>query len=258
MATAPFPPSSPEVSVANDQPAGLSQVERIVDTFIAPSKTFTDIRRSGAWWAPFILMMIVTWAFIFTAGQKVGFEKIAENQMQAQPRQQARMESMPPAERANAIRMAGKFTAGIGYAFPAIQLIIMAILGAIFFAILKIAAGADVSYGKTFAVLIYAGLPGTLRAILAIVTLYAGASPDSFTLQNPVGSSLAYYLNPADSPFLYGLGSQIDLFIVWTLVLTAIGFTCISKVKTGTSFAIVFGTWIFFTLLFSLPALLMK
>jgi hypothetical protein len=28
---------------------GLSQVERVVDTFIAPTKTFTDILRNTTW-----------------------------------------------------------------------------------------------------------------------------------------------------------------------------------------------------------------
>src|SRR6185369_4637220 len=111
-------------------------------------------------------------------------------------------------------------------------------------------------FGKVYAVMIYAGLPGALKSILGIIALLAGASPDSFNLQNPIGSSLAYYLNPADSPFLYALGSQLDIFLIWTLVLTAIGFTCISKVKIGTAFAIVFGVWIFFTLFFSSFALL--
>jgi hypothetical protein len=32
------------------EPAPLSEFERIIDTFIAPSKTFTDLRRSAAWW----------------------------------------------------------------------------------------------------------------------------------------------------------------------------------------------------------------
>ena len=255
MATAPLPPVQPEVSTVQ-QPAGLSQGARIINTFVAPSKTFTDIRRSAAWWAPFILMVIVSIAFVYTAGAKVGFEKIAENQMQAQPKQQARMDAMPPADRAHAMEIAGKFTAVIGYAFPAIQLLIMLVLGAIFFGTLKIAGGADVRFGAVFAVLIYAGLPGILRALLSILSLVAGASPDSFTMQNPLGSNLGYYLNPADSRFLYSLGSQLDLFMIWTLVLTAIGFTCISKVKKGTSFAIVFGVWAFFTLLFSSLALL--
>ena len=29
---------------------GLSEVERVVDTFVAPSKTFADIGRSSKWW----------------------------------------------------------------------------------------------------------------------------------------------------------------------------------------------------------------
>jgi hypothetical protein len=47
---------------------------------------------------------------------------------------------------------------------------------------------------------------------------------------------------------VYGLASALDIFMIWTLVLTAIGFTCVSKVKRGTAFAIVFGWWAIFTL----------
>jgi hypothetical protein len=40
------------VEAQSGQP-GLSQVERVVDTFVASSKTFTDILRSTSWWLPF-------------------------------------------------------------------------------------------------------------------------------------------------------------------------------------------------------------
>ena len=85
MATAPLPPTTTDVSAAPSQPA-LSQVGRVVNTFVAPSKTFTDIRRSGAWWMPFLIILLASWALTYTAGNKVGFEKITENQMQAQPK----------------------------------------------------------------------------------------------------------------------------------------------------------------------------
>ena len=90
----------------------------------------------------------------------------------------------------------------------------------------------------------YATLPGLLRVLLAILSLLTGASPDSFTFQNPVATNPGYFLNPADSPFLYSLASSLDIFLIWTLVLTAIGFTYVSKVKRGTAFAIVFGWWL--------------
>jgi hypothetical protein len=55
-------------------------------------------------------------------------------------------------------------------------------------------------------------------------------------------------MSPAGSVLLYNLASALDIFMIWTLVLTAIGFTCVSKVKRGTAYAVVFGWWAFFTL----------
>lgn len=181
---------------------------------------------------------------------------MAETQMQARPKQVERMDSMPAAERAHAMQIAAKFTAVISYAIPIVLLLFILIFSAIDFGALKVAGGSDVRFGKVYAVMIYGGLPGVLKSILGIIALLAGASPDSFNLQNPIGSSLAYYLNPADSAFLYAIASQLDVFLIWSLVLTAIGFTYICKVKKGTAYAIVFGVWIFFTLFFSSLALL--
>src|SRR6202041_2870329 len=93
MSAAPVVPASPM-----PEPA-LSQGARIIDTFIAPSKTFTDLRRSASWWAPFLLMIVVSTGFVYTAGQKIGFRKIMENQMQAQPKAQERLEQLPPDQR---------------------------------------------------------------------------------------------------------------------------------------------------------------
>ena len=243
MAALPVTPMSPA-----PEPTPLSEGARIVNTFIAPSKTFTDLRRSAAWWAPFLLMVVVSILFVYVGGQKVGFRKAMENQMQAQPKQQARLEQLPPDQREQQMQQATKVTEIIGYAFPAIQLIILVIITAVLFGTFKFAAGADVSFKLSLAIVMYASLPGLLRPVLAIVSLLAGGSPDSFTFQNPVATNPGYFMNPADSPFLYGVASSLDIFLIWTLVLTAIGFTCVSKVKRGTAMTIVFGWWLVFTL----------
>lgn len=246
MAAAPLPPMSAPVTPTPASP--LSEGARILNTFIAPSKTFTDLRRSAAWWGPFLLMVVVSAAFVYVAGQKVGFRKAMENQMQSQPKQQARLEQLTPDEREQQLQKAAKVTQFIAYAFPAIQLVILLIIAAILFATFKFAAGANVSFKVSLAIVIYASLPGLLRALLAMLSLAAGVSPDSFTFQNPVMTNPGYLMNPADSPFLYSLASSLDIFLIWTLVLTAIGFTCVSKVKRGTALAIVFGWWAVFTL----------
>jgi hypothetical protein len=244
MAALPVTPTP----ISGPESAPLSEAARIVDTFIAPSKTFTDLRRNAAWWAPFLLMVMFSTVFVYVADQKVGFRKAMENQMRAQPKQQERLERLPADQREQQLQSGAKVTKVIAYAFPVIQLVILLIIAVVLFGTFKLAASADVSFKVSLAIVMYASLPGLLRVLLAVLSLLAGASVDSFTFQNPVATNPGYFLNPADSPFLYSLASSLDIFLIWTLVLTAIGFTCVSKVKRGTALAIVFAWWLIFTL----------
>lgn len=129
-----------------------------------------------------------------------------------------------------------------------ITLIIWLIIATVLFATFKVAAGADVSFGISMAIVIYAALPLMLKTILAMVSVLAGLNPDSFSFQNPAATNPGYFMNPADGVFNYGLATALDIFMIWTLALTAIGFTCVSKVKRGAAFAIVFGWWAILTL----------
>ena len=245
MAAAPVLPSS---SAPTPETAPLSEGARIIDTFIAPSKTFTDLRRNASWWGPFLLMVIVSTIFVYSAGQKIGFRKIMENQMEAQPKAQARLEKLPADQREAQMEGGAKFTAVISYVFPIITLLIWLIITTAMFATFKFAAGADVSFKVSFAIVVYAALPLMLKTLLALLSVVAGMSPDSFSFQNPVATNPGYFMNPSDNVFLYSLATNFDIFMIWTLILTAIGFTCVSKVKTGTSYAIVFGWWAVFAL----------
>lgn len=243
MAAAPVIPASPA-----PETAPLSEGARIVDTFIAPSKTFTDIGRNASWWAPFILISVAALAFFMVIGQKITFRKVVENQIQASPKAAERMDKLAPDQREHSLEMQAKGTEYFTYGYPVVMLIFDLIIAVLLFATFTFGAGVDVKFKTALAIVIYAGLPGVLKLLLSIVSILAGASPDSFSLQNPVASNPAYFMNPLDSPFLYKIASGLDIFLMWTLVLTSIGFTCVSKVKKGTSYAIVFGWWIVFTL----------
>ena len=245
MAAAPVVPASP---VPPPAPAPLSQGARIVNTFIAPSKTFTDLRRSAAWWAPFLLMVIVSTALVYTAGQKIGFRRIMENQMQSQPKAQARLENLPADQRERQMDQGATVTGIISYIFPIFVLLIWLVVALVNWATFKVAVGADITFGKSLGIVIYAALPLTLKSLLAIGSVLAGVNADSFSFQNPLASNPGYIMNPADGVFPYGLATSVDFFLIWTLVLTAIGFTCVSKIKTGTAFAVVFGWWAFLTI----------
>ena len=99
MAAAPVLPASP---APIPESAPLSEGARLLDTFIAPSKTFTDLRRNAsgwAWLAPFLLIAVVWVAFVYTVDQKIGFRKITEDQIQIIPKVADQFEKMPPETR---------------------------------------------------------------------------------------------------------------------------------------------------------------
>lgn len=230
------------------EPSALSEPQRLIDTFIAPSKTFTDLRRSANWWAPFLLIVIVSLSFICVVDQKVGFPKVMENLIQLQPKQAERMENLPADQRQKIMRQQVTFTKILSYASPVIALVVYALIAAVFFATVKFAASADVKYKTMFALIVYTRLPELLTGLLAILSLLAGVSGDSFNIQNPVATNPGYFIDPSGSAALRTLLSSLDIISIWTLVLTAIGITCIGKVKRGTAFAIVFGWYILFVL----------
>jgi hypothetical protein len=246
MAAAPVVPASP---APTPEPAGLSQGARIVNTFIAPSKTFTDLRRSASWWAPWLVGSVVVLLFFVVVGQKIGYRKVVETAIQASPKASERIDKLAPDQREKAIDQQTKGTQFFTYISPIFGLLITLIISAVLFATFTFGAGAEVKFKTVFALVTYAGLPGAIKYLLALLSVVAGISPDSFSLQNPVATNPGYFMNPADSPFLFSLASSVDIFLIWTLVLTAIGFTCVSKVKAGTAYAIVFGWWVVFSLI---------
>jgi len=246
MAASPLPPSAPPLPIAILAP--LSEGARVVNTFIAPSKTFTDLTRNASWWAPFLLLVIVSTLFAYAVGQKVGYDKAGENVLQTRPKQYDRIQNMKAAEREKTMQAVEKQTMIGTYSFPAIDLIILLVVAGLLLATFKFGANANVPYKVALAIVVYASLPGVVRYLLATLALFAGISPDAFNVQNPVATNLGILFSPTDNPVLYAMGSMIDVFAIWTLVLTAIGFTCVSKVKRGTALAIVFGWYIAFML----------
>ena len=74
--------------------AGLSQVERVVDAFVAPTKTFTDIRRNASWWLPFLLRIVVSLAFASSIDHKIGFDQVAQANINRNAQAQQRMSTL--------------------------------------------------------------------------------------------------------------------------------------------------------------------
>src|SRR5437868_3068343 len=108
---------SEEVLVANQQ-QGLGEFERVADTFVAPSATFQDIRRSASWWLPFLLIALFSTAATYTIDRHVGFSRVAENQVQASPSQAEQLAALTPEDRASQMEKRTIGTKYFSYALP--------------------------------------------------------------------------------------------------------------------------------------------
>jgi hypothetical protein len=73
MTSAPVTPTA--------ETTALSEPACLVNTFIAPSKTFTDILRSARWWGPFLITVILSLVFVYAVDARIGFRKVTENQI---------------------------------------------------------------------------------------------------------------------------------------------------------------------------------
>ncbi len=230
----------------------LSEVERITNIFTAPSKTFADIKRSAMWIAPWLLMLAASVFFVYSVGQRVGWEQVMQNNMRMAPAaQQERMEQIPADQKERVMRQQVTVTKGISYGYPVLSLIWMVIVSLVLWGTFSFGTGADVKFGQSLAIVVYASLPGIFKALLAGLILWLKV-PEDFFIQNPMGSNLGYFLGFNDTPrFLYSVATALDVFMIWTLVLTAIGFSVVGRVKQNTAYAVVFGWWVVFVLVSS-------
>lgn len=233
------------VVVAEGQAArpGLSQVERVVDTFVAPTKTFTDILRNRSWWLPFLLTVIVSLGVTFTATSQVGWERVVENQIQASPKQQDALASLTPEQRAarvHGMAVGYKYTS---FAFPLLILLFSAIAAVGLWATFNFALGARTTFGEMFCLWMYCSLPKLLTGLLTIVTLCFGGNAEAFDLKNPVGTNLGYYFPDAGAGLKSALGF-FDVIGIWSLVLLVLGTAIVARVSRGKAAAVVVGWWV--------------
>src|ERR1035438_10036134 len=235
MATAPVLPASP---ASTPESAALSEGARIVNAFIAPSKTFTDLRRNASWWGPWLLISIFSVLFIYAMGRQIGFDQISRNQVAHSSRAE-QFEKLPADQQAKQLHLSSTIIRYFAYGSPLMILFYFLTATAVLWATFKIAAGAETSFGQAYAIVMYASLPGIVGAILGSVSLFSGGDPEGFDINDPVGTNLAYHLHPATTAkFLHWMPPALKLLNIWPIVMIGIGFTSTSKAQRQTALGI--------------------
>jgi hypothetical protein len=235
-------------AVATTEVPPLSPVARIVDVFIAPTKTFNDIRRNASWWLPFVLICIVTFVFAYTVLHKVGLATLVDSVIHSNASLSDRIANAPP-DQAARIRSSIEMQFRFMYVAPIIVLIAALIISGIFLGTANFAFGGRARYSQMLAVWFYGTLPLMFISLLTIITLFAGMQSDSFNIKNTVGTNIGYFLQGGDSPhWLVTLLSSFDVFAIWSAILLTIGISIVAGIKRSAAAVIVFGWWALYAL----------
>lgn len=233
------------VQPAVDVTPGLSQMQRLTNTFTAPSKTFEDIKRGHkSWWMPFLIYVILGFVFYGVVNSKVGMRQVSENQIKLSPKTEEQMAQLTPEQREQRMKISTSITQGIFLATPIFLLAMGAVISAVLLGTINFGFGGKAKFGSIFAVWMYAMLPSCIKTLLGVVVLYAGTAPESFNIKNFAPTNLGAFMNPMEmNPGLYSFASSIDIITIWSLALVGIGVAVVAGVKRTSGYIASFGWW---------------
>jgi Yip1 domain len=227
---------------ASEPPSpGMSEIARLTGVFTDPKRAFQDIAAKPRWWVPLSLLVILALAFNVSFSRRVGWERFMNQTFDSNPRTQ----NMPPEQRARAIEQGTKIASVMAYVGAIAGVPLFALLVALaLMLVFNVSFGAQLRFPQTFGVTSYAILPRVISASLAILVMFL-KNPDDFNLENPLAFNIGAFLDPQASPkWLVSLGSSLDLFSIWTIVLLAIGMSVAArKVTFGKALAAVSIPW---------------
>ncbi|MGB6405596.1 MAG: hypothetical protein WBF26_22350, partial [Candidatus Sulfotelmatobacter sp.] len=115
MAAAPLPPVPTPMPAP--EPGSLSEGARIVNTFIAPSKTFTDLKRNASWWGPWLLISIFALVFVYSMDRQIGFDQINRNEI-AHSSRADQFDKLSPEDQAKQLSCTDTLVRYVSYGIP--------------------------------------------------------------------------------------------------------------------------------------------
>lgn len=223
----------------------LSPIETLVGVLIRPKATFERMRDAarGHWWVVAVLAVL---ALVLLAVATVPIEaEAARGALQAQQETSDTTQQLSEAQQAQMEQMQNIFTSqavlgAINVFFGIFGLAIGYLVRAGFVFLLGLALGGRASFKQVWRMTVWTTLPEVLRTVVSAIVTFATGSPSA--------SGLSYMLTGEEVralPYLATFLQGIDVYLVWSLVLLAIGLLVTSQLSRGKSALVTLAYWLF-------------
>ncbi|MEO8575784.1 MAG: YIP1 family protein [Gemmatimonadales bacterium] len=204
-------------------PAKSSVFEDFVDIFFQPSVVF-ERRRDGQFGLALVILAVVTGilAFVLHNGLAPVMDAVIAKQQAAMMAKNPALTQEQLSGMTGFMEMSSKFGA-------IVFVPIFAFIGGVLFWLIGKFLDAKMAFAAAMVVSVYSGVP---RVVQTVVTALQGLllSPESITSPNSVGIGPARFLPDSASPILATILAGLDVFTIWSVVLSAIGIAVIARV----------------------------
>jgi hypothetical protein len=209
---------------AGPAPAPKNLIARFVGIIVSPKETFQTLVPAPRWFAMLALSTVLVAVFT-TLPLTTPAGKQAALEQQVQQRQAFGLQTSDEAY-AQMERMQRVMPYIAGGGVLVVSPIIVAIFAGILFAIFNAALGGEASFKQVVSIVVHAGVISTASAVLSGAVNYFSGRVGSVT---NVGALLPML---PEKSFLANLLGAVDVFLIWWIVVLAIGLGVLYKRRT--------------------------
>jgi len=197
---------------------------RFIGIIVSPKDTFVDVVRAPKW---FVLLAISAVLIAFFAAlpmtTEVGRQAAVDQQVQQRKAFGVETDDAQYAQIEKMSKIMPYITAVMVLVFSPIMVVV---IGGILFAIFNAGLGGEASFKQMLAVIVHAGVISTVSAVFSgIINYFRGAVGSVATL----GALLPML---PEKSFLAGLLGAIDVFLIWWVVVLAMGLAVLYRRRT--------------------------
>ena len=233
------------------QPESMGEIGRLTGIIWEPKPVFEDLAARPRWWAPIILLTILSIVFVTAFSRRVGMDTFMRQQMDKQFQTNPQMAQLNAEQRERLMSVSATYAKYSMFGGAVVGIAVSTLLvAAIMLGSLNLLGGAGLKFREAFSVTSYSFLPSAISTVLTLVVMLL-KNPEDFDLQRPLPANLGAFLSTQTTPkWLHALASSFDLFTIWVMLLMALGFSVVAKrLSFGKSLTLVLVPWALYVLI---------
>jgi len=235
------PPIPEQIEAEAEETPEMSEMGTIANVFIEPGRTFEDLRRKPRYIIAFVLIALASLGFALAFQQKMGEDRIRRF-ISAQQARSPQIQAASEEQKENALNLTMTIQRVTTYALP-VLLLIAFLIGSLIYWLGSKAMGGSARFSQAFSVFVYSSLPPTLVSQFANFIIMLLKPADEIDIaasqRGLVSANPTLFFDGKEMPVLTTLISTIDVFVIWGLVLAALGLHKVAKISKGSAWGVV-------------------